>query len=105
MYKRRPPTILRERKIKKENKNVKEIDRKRGDFIRVSLGTSAHKEGAWQWLESNKRNPEKTHKRKHRARKKKKTLQAQPSEEKERLYTVRLFRTNSLKEGAVWRAA
>jgi hypothetical protein len=31
----------------------------------------------------------------------KKTLQAQPSEEKERRYTVRLFGTNSLKEGAV----
>jgi hypothetical protein len=31
----------------------------------------------------------------------KKTLQAQPSEKKERCYTVRLFGTNSLKEGAI----
>jgi hypothetical protein len=48
----------------------------------------------------------KNNKRKHRDQnqKKKKTLQAQPSEEKEWWYTVRLFETNSLKEGAVWRA-
>jgi hypothetical protein len=47
---------------------------------------------------------EKTNKRKHRAREreeKKKTLQAHPSEEKEWSYTVRLFGTNSLKDGAV----
>jgi hypothetical protein len=31
----------------------------------------------------------------------KKTLQAQPSEEKEQLYTIRLFITNSLNEGAM----
>jgi hypothetical protein len=34
---------------------------------------------------------------------KKRTLQAQPSEEKERWCTVRLFGMNSLKEGAMWR--
>jgi hypothetical protein len=42
-------------------------------------------------------------KRKHQAQKKE-TLQAQPSEENERLYTIRLFGTYSLKEGAMWRA-
>jgi hypothetical protein len=39
------------------------------------------------------------------SQRKKKTLQAQPSEEKERRYTIRLFGLNSLKEGAVWRNA
>jgi hypothetical protein len=45
----------------------------------------------------------KTNKRKHRVTEKerKKTLQAQPSEEKERQYIVRLFGTKSLKEETV----
>jgi hypothetical protein len=60
------------------------MDRKRGDFIRVPLGTSAHKEGVVAMVGGGHRNPEKTHKRKHRDRKKKKTFQAQPSEEKKR---------------------
>jgi hypothetical protein len=56
--------------------------------------------GEWSPQPENKNNN-----RKHRARNKKKTLQAQLSVEKERWYTVRLFGTNNLKEGAKWRAA
>jgi hypothetical protein len=45
----------------------------------------------------------------HRGKKKipshKKMSRVEPSEEKQRSFTVRLFGMNSLKEGAVWRNA
>jgi hypothetical protein len=54
-------------------------DRKREDFIRVPLGTSAHKKGAivGEWLPQPGNNPQE-----ETPSQKKKTLQAQPSEEK-----------------------
>jgi hypothetical protein len=74
-------------------------------LCRVSLGTSAHKEGAVAVVGEWSPQPEKKEQEETPSQREKKTLQAQPSEEKERWYTVRLFGTNSLKEGAMRRAA
>jgi hypothetical protein len=75
-------------------------NRKRDDFNGCRSGRAHVRRERCQRLENDHHNPEKNNKRKHRDQKKK-MLQTQPLEEKERCYTVRLFGMNSLKEGAM----
>jgi hypothetical protein len=74
------------------------------NLSRVPLSMSALKEGAvvavGKW---SPRKKEHTHKRNHQAMKR--HHQQESSEKKERWYTERLFRKNSLKKAAMWRAA
>jgi hypothetical protein len=67
--------------------------------IREPLGTSGLKEGAAGAVgEESPRDSSHEEGRRDRSQ----TSQAQPSEKKKLRYSCRLFRTNSLKEGAVW---
>jgi hypothetical protein len=59
-------------------------DRKRGNFIRVPLGTSAYKEGAVAMVGVVTATWKEKPQEETPSQKKKKTLQAQPLEEKER---------------------
>jgi hypothetical protein len=52
-------------------------------------------------ITATRKNPTRGNTEPERERQRKETLQAQPSEENERRYTVRKFGTNSLKEGIV----